>query len=188
MCHVHKNVFSYLLVAHLMLKAEFWPLVLKGKKRITIRKRTRLKPGDEVLIHAGGKIVGRARIKRVYKKKVDDIGEEEAEKEGMDVDTLRNMIRKLYGGGDVYVIEFELENVFDPPIDPEELAYRGENPVDIAKRALSSGLDLKPEEKEILELVVKTGSLRKAALLLGGLEKRKIIRRVLRSVLRRLSL
>ena len=170
-----------------MLKAELWPLVVEGKKRITIRKRTKLRPGDDVLIHAGGKIVGRAKILRVYKKKIDEISEEEAKKEGMPLDKLRSLLRNLYGSGSVYVVEFELLEVFDPPLDPHERAYGGYSPVGIAVEGLRRRLYENSEEKRILELVAGEKSLRKAAQILGGLEKRRLIRRVLRKIREKLT-
>ncbi len=170
-----------------MLKAEFWPLVKSGKKTITIRKRTRLRPGDDVLIHAGGKIVGRARILRVYRKRVDEIGEKEAKKEGIPLEKLREILRELYGSSEVYVIEFQLEEVFDPPIDPHTRRYGEMDPVEIARIALKEGLYEGEKEKGLLELIVREGSLRRAAQRLGGLGKRKILRRLLSRVLERLS-
>ena len=170
-----------------MLKAEFWPLVKSGRKTITIRKQTRLRPGDDVLIHAGGKIVGRARIIRVYRKRVDEIGEEEAQKEGIPLERLRKMLKDLYGNGHVYVIEFRLEEVFDPPIDPHARRYGDTDPVEIARIALETGAYEGEKERELLELIVREGSLRKAAQRLGGLGKRKVLRRLLSRVLERLS-
>jgi len=52
-----------------MLKARYWPLVKEGKKTITIRRNTKLQPGDLVEIHAGGKVRGIAKILRVYEKR-----------------------------------------------------------------------------------------------------------------------
>ncbi|RLF21684.1 MAG: hypothetical protein DRM97_06455 [Thermoprotei archaeon] len=42
-------------------------------------------------------------------------------------------------------------------------------------------------ERQILELVSRTGSIRRAAQELGGLEKRRMIRRVLRKVVKLLA-
>ncbi len=170
-----------------MLKAELWPLVVEGKKRITIRKRTKLRPGDDVLIHAGGKIVGRARVIRVYRKSVDEIGEEEAKKEGIPLEKLKSMLRKLYGSGHVYIIEFELLEVFNPPLDPHERAYGGLEPAEIAIEGLKRKLYENEEEKRILELVAREKSIRKVAQTLGGLEKRRIIRKILRKIRNRLT-
>jgi len=167
-------------VRYIMLKEEFWPLVRSGKKRITIRRFTRLKPGDEVYIHAGGKIVGEARILRVYEKTVDELSEEEAEKEGIPLPKLRKLISKMYGNGPLKIIEFELTRIYDPPLDPEELFYSKERPGALAKRILEQVEDIDPEARRILERLAETDSIRQVAMEMGGLKYRKKIRAVLR--------
>ncbi len=162
-----------------MLKARYWPLVMDGKKTITIRKNTRLQPGDLVEIHAGGKIRGVARILRVYEKKLDEISEEEAKKEGISLDRLKKELERIYGKENTLkIIEFELLEVYDPPKDPEQRRYGKYSPQEIAKMAIEEGLARK-EDRDILLAVAKTGSIRAVAQSMGGLKHRRKIRKVL---------
>lgn len=166
-----------------MLKQEFWPLVRSGKKRITIRRFARFQPGEEVFIHSGGKIVGKARILSVYKKRMGEIGEEEARKEGIPLEKLKRTLENTYGKNPeqmLTVVEFELTDVFDPPLDPEEMHYRGLTPREIAEEALNRGIVKNPEEREILEKIARGKSIREVAFEMGGLGRRKIIRKILR--------
>ncbi len=162
-----------------MLKARYWPLVKEGKKTITIRKNTKLLPGDLVEIHAGGKIRGVAKILRVYEKKMSEIGEEEAKKEGLPLNRLKRELRKIYGKNiTLKIIEFKLIEVYDPPKDPERRRYGEYSPKEIAKRAIEEGL-AKEEDKEILLAVARTGSIRAVAQSMGGLKHRRRIRKIL---------
>ncbi len=165
---------------YIMLKEELWPLVRSGRKRITIRRFARVRPGEEVFIHAGGKIVGKARVLRVYEKILDEIGEEEAEKEGIPLPRLKKMISELYGTGPLKIIEFELVKTYDPPLDPEELFYAKERPGKLAKRILKSVGNIDPEAKRILKRLAETDSIRQVAMEMGGLKYRKKIRAILR--------
>ncbi len=170
-------------VRQLTMKRELWELVKQGKKTITIRKYTRIKPGDVVQVNAGGKIVGEIEVTNVYRKKLDEIGEEEAKKEGMPLDELKRLLKRLYGrNATLHIIEFKLRRVYDPPIDPEQNLYGGRSVVSIARELLKRP-DLSPHERRILELVVREGGIRGAAMALGGLHKRKIIRRVIRQLI-----
>lgn len=173
-----------------MLKQEFWPLVKSGKKRITIRRFAKFSPGEEILIHTGGKIVGRARVVAVYKKKMEDIGEEEARKEGISLSKLRKLLERTYGkdpNQELTVVEFDLLDVFDPPIDPEKLYYRGATPQEIARDALNKGIVDDPFELEVLEKLATGKSIREIAFEMGGLWQRKIIRRIVRKYRKKLE-
>jgi len=170
-------------VKYIMLKRELWPLVKKGIKKITIRRSVRFSEGEEVLIHAGGKIVGRARITNIYRKKMKSIGAEEAEKEGIPLPRLKKMLENTYGKNpeqELTVVEFELVEVFDPPLDPEKKYYGDKSPQEIAEEALKKGMVKDPFEREVLKKLAKGKSIREIAFELGGLEKRKIIRRIVR--------
>ncbi len=166
-----------------MLKREYLPLVLSGKKRITIRRRTRLREGDLFYVHSGGKVwaVGRvARIERIMK---DDITPEHARLEGMSYERLRKELNRIYGKKNVplYVVHFEILKVFDEPFEVERRFYGELSPGDIARLALENGLFQGDEEAErILRRLVETNSIRKVAMELGGLKKRGKIRAIVR--------
>ena len=170
-----------------MLKAKYWPLVERGVKTITIRRNTRLKPGDLVEIHAGGKVRGVARITSVYEKKLDEIGPEEAKKEGIPLARLKKELRKIYGTEKpLKVISFELVEVYNPPKDPERRRYGDLTPMEIAEKALELNL-AGDEDKDILLAVAQTGSIREAAQRMGGLKHRKRIRKILEKYARMLT-
>ena len=166
-----------------MLSRELWPLVRSGKKRATIRRRYSVSKGDEILIHAGGNIVGRAKIVRVYKRKMGEIGSEEAEKEGMPLPKLEKILERTYGKDpdqELVVVEFKLLEVFNPPIDLESTYYGDKTPQEIAREALKRNIVEDPFERSILERLGKGGSIREVAFETGGLGKRGIIRRIVR--------
>jgi len=162
-----------------MLKARYWPLVKEGKKTITIRRNTKLQPGDLVEIHAGGKVRGIAKILRVYEKKLDEIGDEEERKEGLPLNHLKRELQKLYGKDAILkIIEFKLIEIYDPPKDPERRRYGEYSPQEIARRALETGV-AQGEDREILLALAKTGSIRAVAQSMGGLKHRRRIRKML---------
>ena len=164
-----------------MLRGELWPLVKNGKKRMTIRRRYSVSEGEEILIHAGGKLVGRARIVRTYKKKMGEIGDEEAEKEGVPLPKLKKILERTYGKGqELVAVEFELLEVFDPPIDPEKMYYGSKTPQEIARESLKRNIVENPFERSVLEKLGDGKSIREIALEMGGLGERKIIRRIVR--------
>ena len=78
------------------------------------------------------------------------------------------------------VVEFEFTKLLDKPILSADFPYEGNNPVEIAELALKHLKDLSFEEVALLKLFLQSGSLRKAAYKLGGLNKRYKIREVLR--------
>ncbi len=162
-----------------MLREKYWPLVEKGIKTITIRKNTRLKPGDLVEIHSGGKIRGIARVTAVYEKSLEDIGEDEARKEGIPLSTLIRELKKMYGGeSPLKIIEFQLLETFNPPKDPERRRYGNLSPREVAQKAIELGL-AEDSDRRILLAVAKTGSIREVAKMLGGLKHRRKIRKIL---------
>ncbi len=165
-----------------MLKGEFLEKVLRGEKRATIRRKTRVKKGDTILLHSKGKIWGEAVVEDVYTIKKSEIGEKETQLEGMNIEELRKTLDRLYGKKDVplTVVVFRLTKVYDEPLDTERVYDIP--PGKIADLCLKRGMD-----SEVLRLLRRTGSIRKTALLLGSLRKRGYVRRVLRECYQRLK-
>ena len=166
-----------------MLKQRYLPLVLSGRKRITIRRRVDLKEGDEFFIHSGGKIWGRGRILKIERIMKSQISPEHARLEGMDYDELRKELDRLYGRRDIplYVIHFEVVETFPQPRDPERDIYGDLSPREVAELALREGLfSDDPEARRILERLVAIGSIRAVAQELGGLHRRRKVRAILR--------
>ncbi|RLI85176.1 MAG: ASCH domain-containing protein [Archaeoglobales archaeon] len=168
---------------HLEFKEKYLKSLLSGKKRATIRATTNLKPGDTVFVHCGGKIIGKAEIESIEEKLVEELTEEDARADGFsDLKELRRELRRLYGdvNNKFYVIRFRLEP-FENAVLPHEMYYGSAEAdlLEIAKKALEK-LNLSKEEKRILEIFINCGSIKKAALKLGGIRKRKVVREVLR--------
>ncbi len=168
---------------HLEFRRKYLDLLISGKKRSTIRKRAYVIPGETVFVHCGGMIIGKAKITSVRKISLENIDDKIAEMDGFSsIHELLDEINSYYCNSDLYLIEFELEK-FCKPVTPHEMYYEGENLMEIARRALKSSA-LTQEEKEIIDLFLKTGSIRKTALKLGGISKRGLVRKVMRKAFR----
>ncbi len=165
---------------HLEFKGKYLQKLLSGEKRATIRKRAYVSPGELVYVHCGGKIIGKARILDVREIGIDEIDDDVARMEGFDsAEELLEEIRNYYTGRDrLYLIEFDFEP-FEKPLDPAEMYYENADLVEIARKALESGM-VSEDDKEVLRLFLRTGSIRKTAFRLGGLSKRGVVREALR--------
>ena len=172
---------------HLEFKRRFGELIRDGRKRATIRTKTNLKVGDEVLVHSGGKIIGKAVIESIEAKSFEELSDDDAVDDGFtNREELIKELRKLYGTPEkVYIIRFSFSE-FEQPVTPEDMYYGGFKPEEIADLALRY-LELSEKEKEILKIYLEEKSLRRAARSIGGLSKRKILRKILRDCYRRLS-
>uniref|UniRef100_A0A7J3ZK48 ASCH domain-containing protein n=1 Tax=Fervidicoccus fontis TaxID=683846 RepID=A0A7J3ZK48_9CREN len=175
---------------HLMLKERYAQAILSGKKKATIRLGVVKPKSREVLLHAGGRVVAKLYIKKFYHKRLKELDVQEARLEGLSsVRELRKELARIYGRLDpntlVTVVVFDgVERI---KAASDESRWGGLNPVDIARISLRADLELSEEEKRVLETLVRTRSIRQTAYLLyGGIEKRRLVRRVLRKVLRML--
>jgi len=86
-------------------------------------------------------------------------------------------LKRLGYRGEVYLIKFEFEPMGFA--DPYALHYGEMDLKEIAREALKK-LELSERDRKILELFLRCGSIRRVAVKLGGLSKRKEIRDVLR--------
>lgn len=171
---------------HLEFDGRYAEDILRGKKRATVRlgKKPNLKEGDTVLIHAGGYALGKAVIERVESKTVGELTDEDAFLDGFSsreelIRALKEHYKYVNDNSPAHVIVFRLIEKFDRPVMSSDYAYEGNLPVEIAEKALKY-LDLPEEDRKLIELFLRTGSLRKAAYRLGGLNKRYLIREALR--------
>lgn len=163
---------------HLAFSGKYAEEILKGRKRATIRKRINLKPQDVAFVHSGGKIIGIAKITSVEKKKIEELTEEDAKLDGFESkEEMMRELKRLGYRGEVYLIKFEFEPMGFA--DPYALHYGEMDLKEIAREALKK-LELSERDRKILELFLRCGSIRRAAVKLGGLSKRKEIRDVLR--------
>ncbi|NJE26909.1 ASCH domain-containing protein [Thermococcus sp. MV5] len=172
---------------NLKFDGKYKDLILNGKKRTTIRigRKINLAPGDEVLIHSGGYVIGKAKIKRVERKKVCELTNEDAKIDGFKtreelIRALETHYKNITPETEVTVVEFKLVKILETPILSADYPYEGNNPIEIAENALRYLDNLTFEEIALLKLFLHSGSLRKAAYKLGGLDKRYRIREVLR--------
>ncbi len=178
---------------HLMLRSRYLKKVLEceiGGVTRTIRLGIVKPKFREVYIHSAGKVVAKAEIVRVVYKRVRDLTDEDAMLDGFrSREELISELRRIYGrvSPDMYVTIIELKVTEHLDISDEAVnAYL--TPTDIARLALYYDVPLSREEKELLKMLLDLGSIRKVALkLFGTIEKRWIIRRVVRKALKLLQ-
>ncbi len=172
-----------------MLKGSYIDRLLSGEKRATIRRGIYKPRYEEVIIHAGGRPIAKARITRVYYKKLKELGEYEARIEGYErVEDLIKELKNVYGDIDedeyFTILEFEIVQRLDnlPLEDP----YMGLSPADIARIALRYlQSELSELDRKILMDLTRTNSIRKTAInIFKSLNKRGFIRRTLKKALR----
>ncbi len=165
---------------HLEFKEKFMDLLRSGKKTATIRLQCPYKKGQEVFVHCGGRIIGTAKIIDIEEKRLDELTDEDAKADGFESrEELLEEIRRLYGNPEkVYVIRFRFKE-FERSINPHEMYYGDADLVEIAKKALEH-LNLSEGDRRILELFLKTESIRKTAMKMGSLKWRGVIRKILR--------
>ncbi len=82
----------------LIFKKEYAADIISGKKTSTVRMTSSLKAGDEVELYAGGIWLGTAKIKEVEVKKVRELTDEDALRDGFsNRDELVKTLKKIYG-------------------------------------------------------------------------------------------
>ncbi len=173
---------------HIMMRGEYARLLLSGKKRATIRLGKVIPKYDEVIIHSWGRPIAKAKIVNVTYKKVRELTDDDARKDGFSSrDELLRELRRVYGevkdNDLVTIIELEVVQRFDKlvPEDP----YLGLKPSDIGRLALRYlREELSREELSILEELAKGKSIRWVAKKLTGSPlNRGKIRRIVRKAL-----
>lgn len=174
---------------HIMIKGEFADKLLSGRKTTTIRIGLVRPKYREVIIHGKGRPLAKAVITNVTYKKVSELTNEDALRDGFNsVSELLDALRKVYGDvrldDIVTIIELEVTQRLDmlPPEDP----YLGLEPADVARLALRYIRDLLTEEDvRVLVDLTRTNSVRATATrLYGSIERRWLVRRSLRKALR----
>ncbi|MCD6323656.1 MAG: ASCH domain-containing protein [Desulfurococcales archaeon] len=100
----------------LFFKKEFAVGIASGSKTSTIRLSSNLRAGDEVELIAGGIRLGMARIESVEVKKVRELTDDDARRDGFSsrdelVETLKRLYRSkgLNEGTEVKLIRFKLK-------------------------------------------------------------------------------
>ncbi|MEB3844739.1 MAG: ASCH domain-containing protein [Desulfurococcales archaeon] len=174
---------------HIMLKKKYGDMLLSGKKTTTIRVGIVKPRYDTLIVHSGGRPIAIVRIEDVTVKRVSELTDEDARRDGFpDRSTLIEALRKMYGriGGDepVTIIRFKLVKRLDN-LDSDD-PYMGLTPAEIARISLRYLNDkLSDEEKRILRDLTVTGSIRGTAQrLYGDPTRRSKIRATLRRALK----
>ena len=167
---------------HLMVKSKFINAILSGKKRATIRSGRLKVKSKEFYIHAGGKIIAKASVKKVVYKKIANLADKDAILDGLgSKEELLKELKTLYGEirdtDDVTIIEFEILEKLN---EPEDSYMKNLRPHELAKIILKR-FDISEEERKILEVLVKTKSIRKTARrIFGNIANRWKIRKILK--------
>jgi len=177
---------------HLMVKGKYVDLILSGKKTLTIRLGIVKPRYEEIIVHGGGRPIAKVKVTRVYHKRIKELSDNDAAKDGFRsreelVKELKRIYEDLNENDWVTLIEFKVIQRLDQL--SQEHPYMGLEPADLARlglRYLSN--ELNAEEKKILLDLTRTNSIRATAYrLFGGIEKRHIVRRVLRKILNKLK-
>ncbi len=105
------------MIKKLKFKGKYKESILSGKKRTTIRRETKLKPGDRVVIESGEEAIGEALIKEVLSIKVEELTDEHAREDGFsNLGELLGELRSIYGnqvlkrGTRLKLIRFDMES------------------------------------------------------------------------------
>jgi len=178
----------------LMFSMKYLEELLNGSKRATVRAgNVKYRPGDIVLVHCGGLVLGRARITRVERKELIDLSEEDARKDGFSslqelLKALKQHYPNLKRDTPLTILEFQWVERFEAPLSDGEYSWcYSEGPLEVARLALEKLDDLSFEERAVLEAFVKAGSVRGAARKLGSLSNRALVRGALKRVAERLA-
>ncbi len=174
---------------HLMVKGKYVKMILEGRKKTTIRLGIVKPKYRDVILHGGGSPVALIRITGVQVKKVKDLTDEDALRDGFRArKELIKALEKAYGKLDenqlVTIIEFHVLK----PITREEDELMGLTPIEAARIALRYDDQLGDEERRTLLELTRTNSLRKTAeRVYGSIGAKWRIKRILRDSFKRLK-
>ncbi|OYT27231.1 MAG: hypothetical protein B6V02_00190 [Thermoprotei archaeon ex4572_64] len=175
---------------HLMLSSRYVSKILSSDVTRTIRLGIVKPLTRKIFIHSQGRIIAEAEILNTTYKKVRELDDNDAKLDGFKsrAELIREL-KRLYGNVNdndwVSILEFKIVRRLD--LSDEAInAYM--KPKEIAELALKHKLPLSHEERKILELIIKCGSLRRVAIkLYGTIDKRWIVRKVVRKALQLLK-
>ncbi|MEM1608187.1 MAG: ASCH domain-containing protein, partial [Ignisphaera sp.] len=167
-------------------------LILSGLKTTTIRLGRVVPKSKEVIIHSGGRPVAKAVIEGVEYKRVGELSDEDAKRDGyQSVDELIKSLERIYktkisSNDIVTIIRFRVVKKFNE-IDTDDV-YLGLEPIDIARLAHRYIFDeLSEKDRRIVEEMLRSRSIRTVAIkMFGSLNKRWIVRKTLRKCLAKL--
>lgn len=162
--------------------------ILRGKKWVIVRfgRKLNFKEGDIVFIYVGGYVFGKVVIERVESKIVGEFMDEDVFLDGFfSREELIRVFKEYYKYVNdnffVYVIVFWFIEKFDRFVMSFDYVYEGNLLVEIVEKVFKY-FDFLEEDRKLIELFFRMGSLRKVVYRFGGLNKRYLIREVLRRV------
>lgn len=175
---------------HIMMKKKYVDPLLSGLKKATVRLGIVKPKFRELILHSDGRPVAKVLVRNIYYKRIYELNDEDAAKDGYSsVQELIRDLERIYGKIpiDAYVTVMELEVL--QRFDNIELRdpYYGLKPSDIARIALRYLEEdvFSEEELRVLRELSKCSSIRACALrLYGDLNKRYLVRRVLKHAAR----
>ncbi len=160
------------MVKHLFFNREFENLILSGRKKSTIRLGRIVGDSNETIyLHCEEKLIAKARVKAVTCKKLKDLTDEDALKDGFKkLPDLLMALKKYYGKlnpeKEVTIIEFKVEEDYTKKY-PDRVRYCGLTYEQIAFKALKEIKELKPSNREALNHYLIRKSIAKTAKDLG---------------------
>ena len=169
------------------IKGRFIDLILEGRKTTTIRLGRVIPLNDELYIQSGGRIVAKIKVKHVEFKKIKDLTDEDARRDGFRslrelIKNLKNVYQMRVSPDDIVtIIEFEVLEKLDIPTG-KKYTYMGFELREIAELALKHyENELTDEERNVLMKLKKLNSIRATAYeLYGTVNRRPKVRRILR--------
>ncbi|NAZ13775.1 MAG: ASCH domain-containing protein [Desulfurococcales archaeon] len=184
-----KNHVKKFIGRNLMVRRKYGEMILKGIKTSTIRIGYIVPKKKEIIIHSGGKPIAKALIEEVLYKKLSELNDEDARREGFrNVKELIKELRKIYGRkldkDQIFtIIRFRVTEDLSN-LDPGK-PYMGLDIRDIARLALQYlDNELDELEKKVLIMIRENFSIRAVSYkIFGDIEKRYIVRKILKKVL-----
>lgn len=173
---------------HITLRSKYMEKIAGGKFT-TIRLGIVRPKFSEVYVHSGGLVVAKARIMDVVYKRVRDLTDEDAVKDGFSSrEELIGELRKIYGrvreSDWVTVLVLKVVEWINARDDGSGSTI---NLAEVAKLALNHGFVVDKEEELVMRAIAEEGSIRRATVrLYGTVDGRGFVRRVARRVIKRL--
>jgi len=172
---------------YISVKGEFAEKILSGRKVTTIRLGKVVPMSEEMIIQSGGKAIAKVRIEEVEMKRIGELTDEEARRDGFkSVRDLIKSLEKMYNvkvtkDDLVTIIRFEVIERMSQGLDKKDV-YMGYEPGDIAALALVHyKKSMSEEERRVLEELARSNSIRATSYaLFGNLNKRWLVRKILK--------
>ncbi len=174
-------------IGYIYFSKEYRDKILTGEKVTTIRLgQIPIKEGELYYANCGGEIIGILRVEKVEYKKLKEISKEDAILDGFKSKRkLRRALKKHYKGfnsNSIFtIIHFKLIEKYK---DPKRM-YTCNDVLSLIRYILQNDDELSNIERQLLNLVLEKGSIRKAAKEIN--RDKRIFRFIIRESLERLK-